>query len=100
MSESDSVTEYAPTPDDVMEKFKQILAGAVDGTTVIVKARVRVGGPFHYMIARANEDGTAILPMAIIPESGTILQYLLRYDQIMLVHGGPESDPDFKGVRQ
>lgn len=103
MAESGSgvmLNEKAITPPDVLAAFKLILAGIVDGTTIIMKARTADDMPHHYMIARISPDGEHVEPLAMIPCGLTLLNFLQNYDAMVKTHGGPESDPDFKGVRQ
>lgn len=97
---TDTIKEIKATPADVKEAFKAILDGVVEGSVVLITGRTFEGGPLHYMLARVTPDGESLMPIAIIPHNDTLLGFLVKHDEIIKKHGGPESDPDFKGVRQ
>lgn len=101
MSKSDFRPGSKKLPTVVIESFEALCVAAQMPRRLCIMAVKTVGGnKTHHVVAVVEEDGSNAVPVAVIPSDGNVVEYLKHYDRMLAAGGGPESDPDFKGVRQ
>ncbi len=88
-------TDEKVMPHEILQAYVALQEGFRGAQPVaLIRLRTREDGPYHYICALIEEDGSAS-PIAVFPAPGQSVHSLLSGIEKL----GVEADPDYKGVK-
>lgn len=94
--------DEAEPPAEIKEIFITLCEAAMKPNELVLMGATTSDSStkVHYIVGLVQDNGTTMIPLAIIPHGLSVMQHLKYYDLMAKKVGGAELDPDFKGVRQ